>query len=48
MGLYGSQERIRERFSRFEGGPFTGLTLHTDELEVLEMMADVAGLTPRR
>ena len=47
MGLYGPEERIRERFNRFEGGPFTGLTVHTDDFEVLEMMADIAGLTPR-
>ena len=47
MGLYGTEERIRERFGRFHGGPFTGLTVHTDDLEIVEMMADVAGLTPR-
>ena len=47
MGLYGTEERIRERFGRFHGGPFTGLTVHTDDLEIVEMMADVAGLIPR-
>ena len=47
MGLYGTEERIRQRFGRFHGGPFTGLTVHTDDLEIVEMMADVAGLTPR-
>lgn len=47
MGLYGTEERIRQRFGRFRGGPFTGLTVHTDDLEIVEMMADVAGLTPR-
>ena len=47
MGLYGSEERIRERFERFHGGPFTGLTVHTDDMEIVEMMADVAELTPR-
>ena len=47
MGLYGSEERIRERFGRFHGGPFTGLTVHTDDMEIVEMMADVAGLKPR-
>ena len=47
MGLYGDEKRIRERFGRFHGGPFTGLTVHTDDMEIVEMMADVAGLTPR-
>ena len=47
MGLYGTEERIRERFERFHGGPFTGLTVHTDDMEIVEMMADVAGLTPK-
>lgn len=47
MGLYGDEARIRQRFDRFKGGPFTGLTIHTDELEILELMADIAGLTPR-
>ena len=47
MGLYGSEKRIRERFERFHGGPFTGLTVHTDDMEIVEMMADVAELTPR-
>ena len=44
MGLYGDEARIRQRYERLEGGPFTGLTIHNDELEVLELMADVAGL----
>lgn len=47
MGLYGDEARIRQRFDRFKGGPFTGLTIHTDQPEILELMADIAGLTPR-
>lgn len=42
MGLYGSPERIKERFQRYQQGPFTGLTIRTDDLEILEMMADIA------
>lgn len=41
-GLYGSAERIAERFERFRRGPWTGLTIHTDDIAVLEMMADLA------
>ena len=43
-GLYGPEERIRERFEKFREGPYTGLTIHTDDLAVLEMMADIAGV----
>jgi F420-dependent oxidoreductase-like protein len=42
-GLFGSEERIRERFERYRGGPYTGLTIHSDDIDVLEMMADIAG-----
>jgi len=41
-GLYGPEERIRERFERFREGPYTGLTIHSDDIGVLEMMADIA------
>jgi F420-dependent oxidoreductase-like protein len=42
-GLYGPEARIRERFESYRNGPFTGLTIHTEDIEVLEMMADIAG-----
>lgn len=42
-GLYGPEARIRERFETYRNGPYTGLTIHTDDIEVLEMMADIAG-----
>jgi len=47
MGLYGDEQRIRQRFERLRSGPFTGLTIHSDNLEILELMADIAGLMPR-
>ena len=42
-GLYGSEDRIRERFENYRNGPYTGLTIHTDDIGVLELMADIAG-----
>jgi len=47
MGLYGDEPRIRQRFERLQNGPFTGLTIHSEDLEILELMADIAGLEPR-
>ncbi len=47
MGLYGDEQRIRQRFERLRSRPFTGLTIHSDNLEILELMADIAGLMPR-
>jgi F420-dependent oxidoreductase-like protein len=45
-GLFGSEERIRERFEDYRKGPYTGLTIHSGDIAVLEMMADIAATTP--
>jgi len=45
-GLFGDIERIRQRFERYRSKPYSGLTVHTDRIETLELMADLAELTP--
>jgi alkanesulfonate monooxygenase SsuD/methylene tetrahydromethanopterin reductase-like flavin-dependent oxidoreductase (luciferase family) len=45
-GLYGSADRIRERFGAWRDLGVTGLTVHTDQDAAIELMADVADLAP--
>lgn len=45
-GLYGDETRIRERYQRYVDAHFTTLTVRGSGIDVLEMMADVAGLDP--
>ncbi len=43
-GLYGDAQRIRRRWrDLWEPMPYTGVTLHTQQDEALELMADIAG-----
>lgn len=44
-GLFGDVARIRERFDRYLAKPYSGLTVHTDNIETLELMAELAGLS---
>jgi alkanesulfonate monooxygenase SsuD/methylene tetrahydromethanopterin reductase-like flavin-dependent oxidoreductase (luciferase family) len=44
--LIGPPQRIRERFDRWRDCGATGLTLHVREDAAVELMADVAGLSP--
>jgi F420-dependent oxidoreductase-like protein len=41
--LIGPKERIRERWKEWESSGASGLTLHTRDLEALELLADLAG-----
>lgn len=41
--LIGPEERIRERFREWEGSGATGLTLHAQQDEALELLAKLAG-----
>ena len=44
-GLYGSVDRIRERWrADWEGMPYTGLTVRTEQEEGFDLMADLAGI----
>lgn len=40
-GLYGSHERISERWARYASRPYSGLTIRTDDIETLEFIADL-------
>jgi F420-dependent oxidoreductase-like protein len=42
-GLYGSPARIRERFRSWVDAPITGLTIHTEQDDAIELMAELAG-----
>ncbi|MGH7896683.1 MAG: LLM class F420-dependent oxidoreductase [Candidatus Binatia bacterium] len=44
--LIGPRGRIRERFERWRDSGVTGLTLHVQDDAALELMADIAGLSP--
>jgi F420-dependent oxidoreductase-like protein len=46
-GLIGSPERIAQRFAPWAECGITGLTIHTDQDEAIELMARVAQLEPR-
>ncbi len=43
MALIGSAARIRERYRAWEDSGATGLTISTDQPEVLELMAEITG-----
>jgi F420-dependent oxidoreductase-like protein len=43
-GLFGPKARIRERWRKhFEGMPYTGITVRTQQEEAYELMAELAG-----
>jgi F420-dependent oxidoreductase-like protein len=42
-GLYGSQQRIRQRWAAWTTRGLTGITIRTEQSEALELMADLAG-----
>ncbi len=46
-GLIGSPERIAQRFVPWAECGITGLTIHADQDEAIELMARVAQLEPR-
>jgi alkanesulfonate monooxygenase SsuD/methylene tetrahydromethanopterin reductase-like flavin-dependent oxidoreductase (luciferase family) len=46
--LFGSRERIRDRFNAWEDSGATGLTLHTRQSEALELLADIADLRDQK
>ena len=46
-GLYGSEQRIRERFDRWASTDATGMTIRTEQPEALQLMADLCELRPR-
>ena len=46
-GLYGSEQRIRERFKRWADTDATGMTIRADQPEALALMADICELRPR-
>lgn len=39
-GLYGDADRIRQRFQRWVDGPYQGITVHTDDMDTLEILTD--------
>lgn len=41
--LIGPEDRIRERYRRYNNSPVTSLRVVTDKIETLELMADIAG-----
>jgi F420-dependent oxidoreductase-like protein len=43
MSIVGTPARIRERFKAWEDSGATGLTVNTDQDEVLELMAEITG-----
>jgi F420-dependent oxidoreductase-like protein len=44
-GLFGSIDRIRERWrSHWEGMPYTGMTVRTEQEEAYDLMAELAGI----
>jgi F420-dependent oxidoreductase-like protein len=44
-GLFGSVDRIRERWrSHWEGMPYTGMTVRTEQEEAYDLMAELAGI----
>ena len=46
QGLIGSEARIRERFKSWADSGVTGLTVSTDNPEVIELMANIADVRP--
>jgi len=44
--LIGPVERIRERYKLWADDPITGITVSTDQVEALELMAELAELAP--
>jgi hypothetical protein len=47
-GLVGPVARIRERWKAWENSGATGLVIHTQQDEALDLMAELAGCEPRR
>lgn len=47
-GLYGPEERIRERWDRYASRPYTGLTIRTDSIDTLEFIADLNTPDPNK
>jgi F420-dependent oxidoreductase-like protein len=45
-GLFGSEQRIKERLGPWTSGGITGLTINTDQDEALELMADLLETRP--
>jgi alkanesulfonate monooxygenase SsuD/methylene tetrahydromethanopterin reductase-like flavin-dependent oxidoreductase (luciferase family) len=45
--LVGPPGRIRERWKAWETSGATGLMIHTQQPEALELMAELAGCEPR-
>jgi F420-dependent oxidoreductase-like protein len=45
-GLYGSPDRIRQRYQAWAESGITGLVIETRSDEAVELMADIAGLQP--
>ena len=47
-GLYGSPNRIKQRFLQWSDSGLTGLNINASQEEAIRLMADLAGTTDRQ